>query len=75
MKVLGNLNVDLMDKDNLKFVEFMKKYLYLDLASSKATNLGGSCRDLIFARNVHINCKSYNSYTVDHRPILSLFEL
>lgn len=56
MIVLGNFNVDLMDKDNLKFVEFMKKYLYLDLASnsSKAINLDGSCLDLIFARNVHI---------------------
>lgn len=50
MVVMGNFNIDLLKEVNFELVNFMKKYLQLELASdlTQATIVGGSCVDLMF---------------------------
>nr|XP_029713677.1 uncharacterized protein LOC109418586 [Aedes albopictus] len=50
--VTGDFNIDVSKEENIEFVDFMKQYLHLELATdpSQATTLGGSCLDLIFTR-------------------------
>lgn len=74
--VTGNFNVDLANPENHEFADFMAKYLKLSLASdpAKPTNLGGSCVDLTFTRNIMLESKSYCSCFFFHRPILSMLK-
>lgn len=76
MVVTGNFNIDLSREENFHFVDFMRKYLRLELASdpTKATTLGGSCVDLTFIRNIRLDSKLYYSCFFYHRPILSVLE-
>lgn len=72
--VTGDFNIDVVKPENVEFLDFMKKYLCLDLASdpTQATTLGGTCLDLTFSRNIRAECKRYCSYFSYHRPILSI---
>lgn len=75
--VTGDFNIDVLKPENLEFIDFMRTYLHLDLASdrSQATTMGGSCLDLTFTRNIRIQCKRYCAYFSYHRPILSVLEI
>lgn len=76
MILTGNFNVDISKQENMEFVEFMKKYLRLELVSdpTQATTLDGSCVDLTFSRNIHVkNMRSYSCFC-NHRPMLTVFE-
>lgn len=74
--VTGDFNVDVSKPENVELIEFLERYLYLDLASDRAqaTTLGGSCLDLTFVRNIRAECRRYCAYFSYHRPILSVLE-
>nr|XP_029715803.1 uncharacterized protein LOC109402861 [Aedes albopictus] len=75
--VTGDFNIDVSKPDNFEFIDFMRIYLRLELASDRslATTLGGSCLDLTFMRNIRVACTRYCAYFSYHRPILSVLEL
>lgn len=75
--VTGDFNIDVAKPENTEFVDFMKKFLKLDLATdtTQATTLGGTCLDLTFVRNIRAICKRYCSYFSYHRPMLAILEL
>lgn len=75
--VTGDFNIDVSKPENVEFVEFMQRYLRLNLMSdrSQATTLGGSCLDLTFTRDIHSECRRYCSYFSYHRPILSVLKV
>lgn len=75
--VTGDFNIDVSKPENVEFIDFMKTYLFLDLASDRAqaTTLGGSCLDLTFFRNIRVECRRYCAYFSYHRPILSVLEI
>ncbi|XP_065091680.1 uncharacterized protein LOC135712664 isoform X2 [Ochlerotatus camptorhynchus] len=75
--ITGDFNVDVSKPENFEFIDFMKTYLYLDLASdrSQATTFGGSCLDLTFIRSIRVECIRYCAYFSYHRPILSVLEI
>ncbi|XP_029708282.2 uncharacterized protein LOC109400233 [Aedes albopictus] len=72
--VTGDFNIDVSKEENIEFIDFMKQYLHLELATdpSQATTLGGSCLDLIFTRKIRAESRRYCSYFSYHRPILSV---
>nr|XP_029713647.1 uncharacterized protein LOC115257831 [Aedes albopictus] len=72
--VTGDFNIDISKAENIEFIDFMKQYLHLELATdpSQATTLGGSCLDLIFTRKIRAESRRYCSYFSYHRPILSV---
>lgn len=75
--ITGDFNIDVLKQENAEFIDFMLKYLRLNLASdaTQATTFGGSCIDLTFTRNVQAECKRYCSYFSYHRPILSILKI
>lgn len=74
--VSGDFNIDILKPENLKFVDFMKEYLKLDLLSNplQTTTFGRTCLDLVFGRNVLTQSRRYVSYFSYHRPILTLVD-
>lgn len=74
--VSGDFNIDILKPENLKFVDFMKEYLKLDLLSDplQTTTFGRTCLDLVFGRNVLTQSRRYVSYFSYHRPILTLVD-
>lgn len=72
--VTGDFNIDVSKPENKDFIDFMQKYLRLNLVTNpiQATTLGGSCLDLTFSRNISVECKRYCAYFSYHRPILSV---
>lgn len=73
--VTGDFNIDISKEENSSFVEFMKDFLALDLVSDsrQPTTLGGSCIDMIFARNTpDLSTKRFITYFSYHRPMFTL---
>ena len=75
--VTGDFNIDVSKTENIEFVDFMLNYMKLSLVSNSTqpTTLGGSCIDLIFARNIRTNVERYISYFSYHRPLLCKIRL
>lgn len=71
--VTGDFNIDISRPEGYDFVDFMAKYLKLELASSiESTTLGGSCIDMVFTRHVSgVRCKRFITYFSYHRPIVT----
>lgn len=73
--VTGDFNIDISKTENICFVRFMKEFLAFDIFSDprKSTTLGGSCIDIIFARNIpDLLTKRYIAYFSYHRPLFTL---
>lgn len=73
--VTGDFNINILIEENADIVKFMKDWLNLDLISDpkQPTTLGGSCIDLVFARNTpKLPSKRFVSYFSYHRPLFTL---
>ncbi|XP_062556879.1 uncharacterized protein LOC134221708 [Armigeres subalbatus] len=48
--VTGDFNIDVSKEENTEFIDFMRQYLRMELATdpTQATTLGGTCLDLTF---------------------------
>lgn len=71
--VTGDFNIDVAKPKGYEFVEFMAKYLNLNLSSNRhPTTLGGSCIDMVFAKNLpELKCKRFITYFSYHWPIFT----
>lgn len=67
----GDFNLDIMKHENRSFLEFMDTTFNLQLKSSIApTTIRNTCIDMVFSRNIDINCHTYISYFSYHKPII-----
>lgn len=73
--VTGDFNIDVSKEENIGFVQFMKDFLGFDFISDliQSTTLGGTCIDLLFAKNApSFPTKTFITYFSYHRPLFTL---
>lgn len=70
--VIGNYNLDVYNKNNINFINFMSQHnLESRLNSTIATTSNNTQIDILFS-NSNILCGVYDTYFSDHKPIFAI---
>ena len=70
MVIGGDFNTDITS--NTRLAKYMSDTFNLDYIRNDApTTIDNTTIDLVFARNLNVNLKTYLSYFSYHKPILS----
>lgn len=74
--VTGNFNIIVPKSEKLPFIDFMKKYLYLDLALNcdQTTSRDEDSAALTFVRDLRLQCQQYYAFFLNHRPTILIFD-
>lgn len=76
--VAGDFNIDVLKNENIEFILFMKDVLGFNLVSDpkQSTTLGGSCIDMVFAKNTpDLPTRRFITYFSYHRPLFTLLPI